>query len=450
MSAKILLVEDDVTFRSFMKAVLDKDSHEIVEASNAYDALALLKKRSFDLLISDLKMPGMSGLELYGLIKNDPAHPAFIVLTAYGTIEEAVSATRAGVYDFLTKPLKDPQSLRDVVDRALKDRIKERHYAGLKENEAAGLPPEEIIFCGEAMQKIKRLIKDVAATQSTVLIHGESGTGKELAARSVHIMSPRSSAAFITVNCASIPENLLESELFGHEKGAFTGAIQSRRGKFELAHGGTIFLDEIGEMPLPLQSKLLRVIQERKFERVGGNREISVDVRIVAATNRILIDEVREKRFREDLYYRINVFPIHLPPLRERRETIPVLARYFIKKNSCQTGKKVTGIGEETEKLLIRYSWPGNVRELQNAVERAVIIGQGLLTEVDFPGIMETNQSFSAVEVKEQMLAESERHTIMAALDKCGGNRTKASELLGISRRTLQYRISEYGLSRKK
>jgi DNA-binding NtrC family response regulator len=400
-------------------------------------------------------MPGISGLDLFRTARNDPSHPAFIVLTAFGTIEEAVAATREGVFDFLTKPLKDPESLRSVVRKALQERMREREYEGLREKEYAGLPPDEILFAGKSMKELRRIISDVAATNTTVLIHGESGTGKELVAKVIHMMSSRNASSFVTVNCAAIPENLLESEFFGHEKGAFTGAVQARRGKFELAHGGTLFLDEIGELPLHLQAKLLRVLQERRFERVGGSREITVDVRIVAATNRRLADEVREKRFREDLYYRINVFPVSLPPLRERKDAIPLLVDYFIRKFSASAGRRFSGIDPDAEKAILEYSWPGNIRELQNAIERAVILGRNVLTVSDFPDISEKNVNERRADIsgsayEKPLLEEAERNAILEALKNCGNNRTLAAEMLGISRRKLQYRIREYGLARRK
>jgi len=450
MNARILITEDDTTFRSLLKAILQGEGYETREAENAEEALVLLKKESFDLVLTDLKMSGMSGLDLFRIVRSDPSHPAFIVLTAFGTIEEAVSATRDGMFDFLTKPLKDPASLRIVVRKALEEKRREREYTGLKEKESSGFPPDEIMFAGKAMKEIGRLISYVASTPATVLIQGESGTGKELAAKKVHMMSGRNSSAFVTINCAAIPDNLLESELFGHEKGSFTGAVQARRGKFELAHGGTIFLDEIGELPLSLQVKLLRVLQERKFERVGGNREISVDVRVVAATNRSLIEEVQKKKFRDDLYYRINVFPVTMPPLRQRKDAISVLAYYFIRKFAGQIGKKISGMEPEAEKAIIEYSWPGNIRELQNAIERAVILGREILKMPDFPDILEKSISGSEEMRESPALEEIEKKAIIEALRTSGNNRTLTAEILGISRRTLQYRIKEYGLVRKK
>jgi len=290
--ARILVVEDDTTFRSLLATILHGEGYEVAEAEDGEKALALLRHSEFDLVVSDLRMPGRNGMELFRETRSYPAPPPFLLITAYGTIEEAVSAIKEGAADFLTKPLKDPAALRTLVKKVLDSGRREREYLSLKEAENRGLPPEELIFAGKAMKDIRRMVREVAKTASTVVVYGESGTGKELIARMIHLLSPRREAGFVPINCASIPDNLLESELFGHERGAFTGAVQARRGKFELARGGTSFLDEIGEMPFPLQAKLLRVLQERSFERVGGSREIRADVRVIAATNRNLETEV--------------------------------------------------------------------------------------------------------------------------------------------------------------
>jgi len=295
------------------------------------------------------------------------------------------------------------------------------------------------------MRPVRQLVHDVAGAMANVLIIGESGTGKELVARTVHLLSPRGKAGFVALNCAAIPENLLESELFGHEKGAFTGAIQARQGKFELARGGTIFLDEIGEMPLPLQAKLLRVVQERVFERVGGSKEIKADVRVIAATNRNLRDEVSKHRFREDLYYRLNVFPLRLPPLRERIDAIPVLTDYFLQRFSAQLGKKLKGIDAQALNAMRSYGWPGNIRELQNALERAVILARDVITVGVLPDEMLRKPEQASLDSRE-MLKLTEKEMIGKAIKKHGGNRRLAAEELGISRRTLQYKLKEYGL----
>lgn len=444
MTTRILIAEDDSTFRGFLRTVLKGEGYDIREAAGGEEALALLRRESFDLVLSDLRMPGIGGLELLRASREDPYPPAFVILTAFGTIEEAVAAVKEGAADFLTKPLKDPDTLRVLVGRVLSGKSREREYLALKETETAGLPPEDLIFAGEAMAPVRRLVGEVAPTGTTVLISGESGTGKELIARAVHLLSPRHGAGFVAVNCAAIPEPLLESELFGHERGAFTGAVQARRGKFELAQGGTLFLDEIGELPLPLQAKLLRVLQERAFERVGGNREIRADVRVVAATNRDLAVEIRERRFREDLFYRLNVFPVALPPLRERRDALPHLVNWFIRRFSGMTGKKIRGIEPDAMAALKRYPWPGNIRELQNAIERGVILARHALTLDDLPDTFRA--PLPAGQEGEGVLKGVEREAILAALKSCGNNRRLAAEKLGISRRTLQYRLREYGL----
>jgi len=444
MTARILIVEDDTTFRGFLKTILVAEGYEVLEAAEGERALALLGREGFDLVVSDLKMPGRSGIDLFRAGREEGLSTPFILITAFGTIEEAVAAVKEGVADFLTKPLKDPDTLRTVVRRALESSHRERDYLALKETEAAGLPPEEVIFAGTAMVEVRRLVGEVAPTVANVIIYGESGTGKELVARTIHLLSPRKGGSFVPVNCAAIPETLLESELFGHEKGAFTGAHQARRGKFELAQGGTIFLDEIGEMPLQLQAKLLRVLQERTFERVGGSRELRADVRVIAATNRHLATDVGNRSFREDLYYRLNVFPITLPPLRERTDAIPLLADHFVRRFSRQTGRKIGGIDRAALEALTGYGWPGNVRELQNAIERAVILGRDSIRLGDLP---DTLRQPPALEGSEQsLLREVEREAILAALRECGNNRRLAAEKLGISKRTLQYRLKSYGI----
>jgi len=440
---RILVVEDDATFRSLLRTILTAENYEVVDVSDAEQALDILRRREFDLVISDLRMPGKSGMELFRETRNIFVPPPFILLTAYGTIEEAVEAMKEGAADFLTKPLKDPAALRTLVAKVLATGRREREYMSLKEAESAGLPPESLIFAGTTMAEVRRLVHEVAATGATVILFGESGTGKEVIARVLHLLSPRRNSGFIPVNCAAIPDTLLESELFGHEKGAFTGAVQARRGKFELAHGGTIFLDEIGEMPVALQAKLLRVIQERTFERVGGSREIRADVRVLAATNRDLEKDVRDGRFREDLYYRLHVFPVQLPPLRERNDAIPLLTDYFVERFGRQIGKRVQGVSPEALTILQSYRWPGNIRELQNVIERAVILCRGAISVADLPATLSACDS-DAQELG--TLKDLEREAILSALEKTGGNRRRAAEELGLSRRTLQYRLKEYGL----
>jgi two-component system, NtrC family, response regulator AtoC len=445
MKGLILLVEDNEVFRGFMQEILEEDGHEVLTAEDGLKGLRLLRQESFDLVISDLRLPGKSGLEIFRETRQEPSPPPFIFLTAYGRVDEAVAAIKEGAADFLTKPLDDPNALLALIDRVIAEQSRGRDYQSLKEAEAAGLPPKELIFGGSAMHMVKKLVHDVATTTANVLIYGESGTGKELVARTIHLLSPRRTAAFVPVNCAAIPENLLESELFGHEKGAFTGAVQARLGKFELAKGGSIFLDEIGEMPLALQAKLLRVLQERVFERVGGAREVKADVRIIAATNRNLHDEAKERRFREDLYYRLNVFPINLPPLRERIDAIPELADYFLRSFCRQTGKKLNGIDVDALNIMTGYAWPGNVRELQNVMERAVILSHDIIKRTNLPDEMQQEPG-PARHGSKELLKSAERELILKTLHKHGENRRLTADELCISRRTLQYKLKEHGL----
>lgn len=445
-SVRILLVEDDETFRSLLAEILGNEGYDLVEKEDGKAALMALQRQSFDLVISDLRLPGLSGLDFFRAAQEQGIAPPFILLTAFGTVEEAVAAIKEGVADFLTKPLKDPETLRILVRRVLFEDVSRRGLTVLQERESAGLPPADILFAGGVMQEVRGLIKDVAGTQATVLITGESGTGKELVARAIHKGSQRSKAPFVALNCAAIPENLLESELFGHEKGAFTGATQVRQGKFELASGGTLFLDEIGELPLALQSRFLRVLQERVYERVGGNRVIHADVRVIAATNRDLEEEVRERRFREDLFYRLNVFLIRLPALRERRDGIPLLVEYLLKSAVAHAGRKALEIEPSALEKLVAYSWPGNVRELRNVIERAVILGKGRITVAELPDSVRQIIAPVADPSDVSSLKERERSTILEILENCNNNRRLAAEKLGISRRTLQYRLKEYGL----
>lgn len=445
MKGRILLVEDDETFRSFVQVILEDEEYEVRIACDGREGGQILARENFDLVITDLKMPGKSGLDLFRETRQDPGATPFVFLTAFGTVDEAVSAMKDGAVDFLTKPLASPEELLAVVSRVIDHQELSRTVRAMKEAESTGLPPEELIFAGLAMQSVRTLVRDVAKTTANVLLLGESGTGKELIARTVHLISPRGKASFIPINCAAIPENLLESELFGHEKGAFTGAIQARLGKFELANGGTIFLDEIGEMPLPLQSKLLRVLQERVFERVGGSKEIRADVRVIAATNRNLMDEVAEHRFREDLYYRLNVFPIQLPPLKDRVDAIPLLAGYFLNHFSSRIGKKLKGFEKDALTAMEQYAWPGNVRELQNVVERAVILAQGTIRCFNLPDIFQRTLEPVKQDVRD-MLKTVECEMLVKVLDKHKGNRRLAAEELGFSRRALQYKLKEYRL----
>jgi DNA-binding NtrC family response regulator len=445
MSATILIVEDDAVFRELLSTILDTAGYTVATACDGGDGLRRIQRERFDLVLCDLKMPVRSGLELFRMTRNEPVAPLFIFITAFGRVDEAVSAIKEGAFDFLSKPLKDPASLLETVGRALELVELGRMSVSLQETEQAGLPPEDLIFAGRAMEGVRKLVQDVARTQATVLLHGESGTGKELISRMIHLASPRKTAPFVPLNCAAIPENLLESELFGHERGAFTGAVQARRGKFELAQGGTIFLDEIGEMPQLLQAKLLRVLQERTFERLGGTLQIKADVRVIAATNRDLSREVVEKRFREDLFYRLNVFPITLPPLRERVDAIPGLVRHFCARFSAAAGaRRPIGIRSDALELLQRHSWPGNVRELQNIIERGIILARGEITPGELPA--ELHELLPPGAPNEGILKHREKGAICKTLQQFKGNRRQTAEALGISLRTLQYRLKDLDL----
>ena len=445
MTGRILIVEDDATFRGLLATILEDAGHQVTQAVDGAAGLARLQQESFDLVLSDLKMPKMGGIELFRASRIDMNAPPFVLITAFGTVEEAVAAIKDGVSDFLTKPLKDPTTLRALVERLLAEHCRERRLAALDEAEMAGLPPLNILFAGAAMNNVRWLVGEVAPTEATVLIGGESGTGKELLARYIHLSSARKNGPFIAVNCAAIPENLLESELFGHERGAFTGASVTRQGKFELATGGTIMLDEIGEMVLPMQAKLLRVLQERTFQRVGGSREIHANVRVLAATNRDLAHDITTQRFREDLFYRLNVFPLTLPPLRDRRDAVGDLADFFIRLHGRNMGKRLTGIAASARKALQAYHWPGNIRELQNVLERAVILARSEVTSVELPEIFHLAAN-GVLPAEGGLLKEAEHQAIIAALKATAGNRRLAADRLGISRRTLQYRLKEYGL----
>ena len=442
MSKKILIVDDDAPMRSFLCTVLGEEGYRLEEARNGTEGLAMLSASDFDLVITDLRMPGLSGLDLVREGKKARPEALWVVITAYGSIGNAVEAMQSGASDYLTKPLRDPDELRHVVRRVLREAESERKIHLLSEELGRQFPSAETIFLGEKMAKVRKLVQGVAPSEATVLISGQSGTGKELIARTIHNLSPRREGSFIPVHCAALAENLLESELFGHERGAFTGAVSARKGRFELADGGTIFLDEVGEISPSVQVKLLRVLQEREFERVGGTKSISVDVRIIAATNRDLKEEVSAGRYREDLYYRLNVFPIILPPLADRREAILPLAEYFLKKFAVASGKTIDRFTAEARTAMENYHWPGNVRELQNVIERAVILAQG---EIDVKHL-NLEQQGAPVVTDGSILKENERETIGKILAEVGGNRKRAAQILGISLRTLQYRIKEFGL----
>jgi len=436
----ILVVDDEKNQREILETILSGEGYDVTTASSGEAAMKFVESRRFDLVLTDLKMTGMSGLDLLKELTNYDKSIIVILLTAHGSVDSAVDALRLGAFDYLQKPY-DSEKLLDTVSRAL--------------NKLSALDTE-IVSVSPEMDKVKKLILKIAKSNSTVMIRGESGTGKELIARAMHMNSLRSSGTFQAVNCAAINENLLESELFGHEKGSFTGAVGEKKGLFEIADGGTLFLDEIGELDIALQAKLLRALQEREIRRVGGVKEIPVDVRVLAATNRDLLKMTEEKRFREDLYYRLNVLSIDIPPLRERRSDIPVLIEYFVKKHTRGTDREIN-IESAAKKLLLDYHYPGNVRQLESAIERAILLSENdMITTEDLPPEMTQGTSLATVDGDTQFklppegvnFEDVERSLIMQAMDRTDNNITKSAKLLGLTFRTLQYRLEKFGIKK--
>jgi two-component system response regulator FlrC len=439
MSESVLVVDDKEGIRTFIADVLQDVGYDVTCAADGEDAAALLAKQGFHLMITDLKMPGMDGMALLKRAVEIAPEMVVLVLTAHGTVETAVSAMKMGAFDYLTKPLSGPEELRMVVTRALAHR-----RLSIISDQAE--TEREMVAESPAMRQVLSLIGKVAVTDATVLLLGESGTGKEVAAGECHRLSPRSRAPFVAVNCAAISETLVESEMFGHEKGAFTGATEQRVGRFEQADGGTLFLDEVGELPPALQAKLLRVLQEQRFERVGGTRTITVNVRVIAATNRDLEEEMRNGRFREDLFHRLSVFPIRIPPLRERRSDIAPLAEHLLADIGRRVGKPALALTEAAKETLVAHTWPGNVRELGNALERAAIITDTDLIEGEDLSIGVTPEGGAKVPGDGASLRDIEKEAIRQALLTTDGHRKKAAQKLGIGLRTLYNKIKEYGL----
>lgn len=443
---RILVVEDDPSVRTVLSELLERTGYRVETAADGAEALALAKNISFQLHLIDYELPGMNGIDLMREIKRVHSHAVCILLTGFGTIELSVKAMKSGAFDFVSKPFQV-----DVVLSLLKNaleyhRLKHENLL-LQKMVREKYQFENMVGQSPLMQGVYELIERVADSDSTILIQGESGTGKEVVAKTIHFNSPRRDKPLIPVNCGAIPEALLESELFGHEKGAFTGAVTSRIGRFELAHGGTLFLDEISELPLPLQVKLLRVLQERSFERVGGNKTIHVDVRIVAATNQDLELAVDEKRFRKDLFYRLNVIPMMIPPLRERKEDVPLLIDHFISRFNEKKQRKIQGVVPDAEKLLLEYPWPGNIRELENLIERLVTLKQeGLIQPSDLPDKLTKSHERRLLfqfELPEEganfseLVSEFENQLLQQALSKANGVKNRAAQLLKMNRTTL-------------
>jgi two-component system response regulator AtoC len=462
---QILVVDDEPNLRTILSAQLSREGYEVHVAEDGQAALDFLREHHIDVVVTDLKMPRMNGMDLLrSALREDPSLPV-VILTAHGTVDNAVEALKSGAFDFIRKPF-DQDEVRNIVGKALRTRTLASHDATVVAGAASAAAPSGtrfgLIGSSDPVKALYAMIDRVADTPTTVLITGESGTGKELVARALHEHSSRKNDAFIKVNCAAIPKNLMESELFGHMKGAFTGATGDKPGRFELADGGTLFLDEIGEIPLDMQVKLLRVLQESEFEPVGGVKTIRVDVRLVAATNRDLKREIAERNFRDDLYYRLNVVPLDLPPLRKRPSDIPELADYFVDKFNKRLNKSVAGVDPAALALLKAHAWPGNVRELENIVERAVLFADGArIVEADLPtellggaGAEALLASDERVELSGEGLkaqvkvatSRLERELILRALKETSGNVTHAARLLKISRKGLQLKMKELEL----
>lgn len=454
MTEKILVVDDELNMRLVLKALLNKEGYDVATASDGVEALKVLKSGGVGVVVTDLKMPKLDGLGLLERVIRDYPSTPVIIITAHGTIATAVDALKKGAFDYITKPFERDE-LKNIIHKAIRTRR-------LNEEELLVSPDEierhGIVGSSEPMLKIYDTIKRVATTTTTVLISGETGTGKDLIAYAIHRNSPRRDNPFVKINCSAIAENLIESELFGYEKGAFTGAVSTKPGRFELADKGTLFLDEVGEIPRDMQVKLLRVIQDHEFERVGGLRTIKVDVRLIAATNRNLLQDVKDGRFREDLYYRLNVFPTHLPPLRERREDILSLTDYFIEKFNSKLDREVKHIDSRVKDILVSYDWPGNIRELENLIERIVLMAGGdTITFEDIP--LEWKSAAEAISLSQKAgqkrpfkdfvkshMEEVEKQSIIQCLEEVGGNVTKAAQRLGLSRKGLQLKMIKYNL----
>ncbi len=459
--AKILIIEDNDTMREAMAAIIGKMKYKFDSAKNGHDGLQFCEKSAYDLVVTDYKMEGIDGLEVLKQVKEKYPSIEVLIITAYGTIELAVEAMKLGAIDFITKPFSH-EEFKLKIERIL-ERIKEKKEFARLSDENIYLRDEleeqfnfgEIIGKSKSMQEVYRTLEKVAPTDSSVLIYGESGTGKELIARAIHKLSPRKDKPFIRVNCGALVETLLESELFGHEKGAFTGALKRKKGRFELAHLGSIFLDEIGDISANMQLKLLRVLQEKEFERVGSEETIRVDVRIMAATNKNLSELVQQGKFREDLYYRLHIIPIYLPPLREKNEDIPLLVNHFLNKLTNELNKPAKQISDSAMQKLLSYHWPGNIRELENVLERAVVLCDREFIDIkDLPLLNSATSEKLPSDVLDRFrlnlndtLATIEKQLIERAMNETAGNKSQAAKLLGIQTSLLYYKLEKFGIN---
>jgi DNA-binding NtrC family response regulator len=447
---RILIVEDELTMRETLTTYLEENGFPSESVMRGEDAVDLIRSGRFDIAIIDLKLPGIDGIEVLHRARIiNPDLPA-IMITAYATVENAVRAIKEGAYDYLVKPF-NLEELGFIIQKIVEHRRLVEENLKLREQLKKRYSPRNIIGNSAGMKRIFELVESVADSSATVLIQGESGTGKELFARAVHYAGSRRDKPFITVNCGALPDTLIESELFGFEKGAFTGANRTKIGRFEMAADGTLFLDEIGETGLEFQVDLLRVLQEREFRRVGGSELIRMDARIIASTNRNLGEEVSKGKFREDLYYRLNVVPLHVPALRDRREDIPILVRHFLAKHKSETKRQVEGVSTEAMDLLLRYDWPGNVRELENAVERALVLGkEDMIVPADLPETLRQSVAVRSLPIGGNLsLDDVERMHILSVLERAQGNLSEAARVLGITRVTLYAKLDKYGLRQR-
>jgi DNA-binding NtrC family response regulator len=444
---RILIADDEEAARRSLGEILTEDGYEVLLASDGEEALRILAEESPDILLTDLRMPNVDGHELLTRVRRGYPGVSVVIMTAHGTIRSAVHALREGAEDYLTKPV-DVEEMEHLLDQILnkKKLVAETQMLRARLDEKYSF--ENIIGRSPAMLEVFRLVEQVAPSQASILITGESGTGKEMIAQAIHQRSPRRDAPFVKVSCAALPETLLEAELFGHERGAFTGAIARRPGRFEIAAGGTVFLDEIGDVSVGMQVKLLRFLQDHQFERLGGNRTLTVDVRVIAATHRDLPMLIREGKFRDDLFYRLNVIEISLPPLRSRTQDIPLLVDFFMRKFAAANGKEIVDVTDETLGGLLSYSWPGNVRELEHAIERAVILARGKELEISlFSALPRAEQPSPRSEgpvIPGASIEELERYAILRTLEAVSGSTSRAAAILGISPRTIQYKLKQY------
>ncbi len=443
-NTKILIVDDELIMRESLAGWLERDGHDVDTAASGEEALYKCKDRRFDILLVDIKMEGMSGLDVLKQIKGSDPDVAVVMITAYGSIPSAIEAMKNGAYDYLLKPF-DPNELGVIIEKIIDIQAQAKENLYLKQEYKDRARFESMIAQSRPMQEIFDLIQDVAPTDSTVLITGETGTGKGLAAKAIHTNSPRSEGPFVIVNCGAFPEHLLESELFGYQKGAFTDAKTTKKGRLELAHGGTLFLDEVGEISMRMQIDLLRILEDRVFYRLGGTQPIEADFRVIAATNSDLEKAIRQGTFREDLYYRLNVISFRMPPLRERKDDIPLLAQHFVHRFAQETNKPIDQISREALDEMMLYEWPGNVRELQNAIERAVVVGKGRKIMLHDLPILQPERLSSAIR---KSLNEVEKLHIIQVLQETEWNISKSAQTLGIDRSTLYNKIKRYNIQK--